>query len=439
MCCSVEFSEEESDIRSLRARGEALLPVRILSPPRDRSLRQLRADFPILQRQVQGRPFVYLDNACMALRPQVVLDAMQAYYGEYSGCHGRAQHAFGTATTAALESARRSLQAFIGARQASEVIFTKSTTEAINLVARGLGLQAGNAVLCSDLEHNSNLLPWRQLQREEGVEHRVFPTTLDTRFDMGAFKARLDGRVKLVSVLLSSNLSGVSFPLEEIVHEAHRVGAMVLADAAQAAMSHAIDVQALGVDFLALSGHKLLGPTGTGILYARQELQDELQPLLLGGETVREVSFQDHVLGEAPYRFEAGLQNYAGFIGLGAAVDYLDQLGPARIAKQLRLLNRQATDELRRLDRVRILGPDDPAQRSGILSFTVQGIDALDVAFLLDQGANIMTRAGRHCVHAWYNERGWPAAVRASFALYNSPEEADYFCWAVKDVLRRYG
>ena len=438
MCCSVEIPEEEGDIGTLRAKGEVHLPVRILAPAKKRDLRKLRGDFPILERTVGGKPAVYLDNACMALRPAAVIDAINGYYREYSGCHGRAQHAFGAATTAAFDDARRTVRDFIGASDASEILFTRNTTEAINMVASGLAWKPGDVVISSDLEHNSNLLPWQGLATNHGVEHRIVPTRPDTRFDMAAFRQRLDSRVKLVSVLHTSNLTGVSFPIADIVREAHRVGALVLVDAAQGVVGHDIDVRGLGVDLLAFSGHKALGPTGTGVLYARKDVQERLSSRLLGGETVTDATYTGHTLGPAPYRYEAGLQNYAGIIGLGAACSYIDSVGQARIAKRVRELNTMATEQLAKLGRVEILGPADPALRSGLFTFRLQGIASSDVAWLLSTGANIMTRAGKHCVHAWYNARNEAPAVRASFAFYNSPEEVEFFCWTVKDILRSY-
>ncbi len=438
VCCSVEIQKEPGDIGALRARGEVTLPVRILAPPRKRALRKLREDFPILQQRTAGRPAVYLDSACSSLRPTAVIDAIDSYYRSYSGCHGRAQHAFGTATTAAFEDARRTVGGFLGAKAASEIVFTRNTTEAINLVARGLDWRQGDAVVTSDLEHNSNLLPWQDLAERAGVEHRVVPTRPDTRFDMDAFRARLDPRVKLVSVLHSSNLTGVTFPIADIAREARRVGAMVLVDAAQGALGHDLNVDHSGVDFLAMSGHKALGPTGTGVLYAKRTAQDRLTGMLAGGETVTDTTYTGRTLGPAPYRFEAGLQNYAGIIGLGAALQYIEDVGQRRIARHVRTLNTLATEQLGKLDRIDILGPADPALRSSLLTFTVRGIEASDVAWLLSQGANVMTRAGKHCVHAWYNARGQAPAVRASFAFYNTPEEVEFFCWTVKDVLRAY-
>lgn len=212
----------------------------------------------------------------------------------------------------------------------------------------------------------------------------------------------------------------------------------MLVDAAQGVVGHDLNVGKLGVDLLAFSGHKALGPTGTGVLYARKDVQDRLNSMLTGGETVTDTTYTGHTLGPAPFRYEAGLQNYAGIIGLGAALSYVQSVGQRRIAKQVLELNTMATQQLGRLDRIEILGPADPALRSGLFTFRVRGIAASDVAWLLSTGANVMTRAGKHCVHAWYNARGQDPAVRASFAFYNSPEEVDFFCWTVKDILRSY-
>ena len=439
MCCSVEWTEETRDLSAIRARGEVLLPSRLVAPPSQPDVARWRADFPALAQRIHGKPVVYLDNACMSLRPQVVLDAMATYYGQMSGCHGRVDHYFGTATTRAFRNAREVVQAFVGAAKPSEILFTRNTTESLNVVANVLGLKAGDAVVTSDLEHNSNLLPWLALRDRVGIEHRVVPTRADTTFDLTALRERLDRRVKLVSVLHTSNLTGVSFPVADIVAEAHRVGALVLLDAAQGALHGDLDVRALGVDFLAFSGHKVLGPTGTGVLYAREDLLERLPCFLYGGETVQDSTYEGYTLGPAPDRFEAGLQDYAGAIGLAQALTYLNDVGARTIARQIARLNRQASDELAKTKGVHVLGPADPAQRGGVLNVHVDGIDAGDVAYLLNKHANIMTRSGKHCVHAWYNARKLPGSLRASFSFYNTPEEVEAFVWTLRDVLRFFG
>jgi cysteine desulfurase/selenocysteine lyase len=436
MCCSVEFEEEARDLSAIRARGEVLMPLRLLEAPSQPELVRLRADFPALAQRIHDKPVVYLDNACMSLRPQVVLDAMTAYYTQFPGCHGRVDHYFGTATTKAYRGARESVQGFLGARQPSEIRFTRNTTESINIIANVIGLQPGDAVVSSDLEHNSNLLPWLALRQRAGVEHRIVPTAPDTTFDLDAFRARLDGRVKLVSVLHSSNLSGVTFPIADIVAEAHRVGALVLVDAAQGMLHGDLDVRALDVDFLAFSGHKVLGPTGTGVLYVKEELLKDLPCFLFGGETVQDSTYEGFTLGLPPDRYEAGLQDYAGAIGLGAALDYVREVGTRSIARQIARLNARATDALAKTRGVTILGPADAARRGGVLNLLVEGVDAGDVAYLLNKHANIMTRSGKHCVHSWYNARKVPNSLRASFSFYNTPEEVDFFVWTLRDIMR---
>ncbi len=438
MCCSVEFEDEDRDLSAIRAKGEVLLPLRILAAPSQPDIARIRADFPVLGQRINDKPIVYFDNACMSLRPKAVIEALSTYYTDYSGCHGRVDHSFGTATTKAFKNARASVQAFIGARNPSEILFMRNTTEAINVVANVLRLQPGDAVLCSDLEHNSNLLPWLALRDRSGVEHRVFATNADTSFEMAAFRARLDRKVKLVSVLYSSNLSGVTFPLGDIVREAHSVGAKVLVDGAQGMLSGDMDVRDLDIDFLAFSGHKILGPTGTGVLYGKEELLADLPCFLYGGETVTDTTYDGYTLGRAPDRFEAGLQDYAGAIGLGAAVEYIGGIGKRAIRKQVTKLNTMASEELAKTKGITVIGPTDAAKRGGVLNFRVDGMDSGDVAYLLNKSANLMVRSGKHCVHSWYNARGVPSSVRASFSFYNTPEEVDFFVWTLRDILRFY-
>lgn len=438
MCCSVDIKREDRTLSAIRSQQAIRLPLRILGQPSQSDIAATRRDFPILARQINGHPVVYLDNACMSLRPKAVIDAITGYYTVYSGCHGRGEHHFGTETTNAYNAARRGIQEFIGARRPAEVLFVRNATEGINAVAGMLPFKSGDVVLCSDIEHNSNLLPWLRLNQTRGVEHRVFHTNPDTTFNMSSFLSRLDSSVKLVSIPHTSNLTGVTFPVGDIVREAHRVGAKVLVDAAQGMVDGEIDVRDLDVDFLVFSGHKMLGPTGIGVLYGREELLKDLPCFLMGGETVTDTTYEGYTLGEAPDRYEAGLQNYAGAIGLGAAAAYLKDQGAKRIRKQIRHLNTLVTEELAKTKGITLIGPPDPALRSGILTFQVEGLDAADVSYLLNEGANIMTRAGKHCVHSWYNAHGQPNSVRASFSFYNTPEEVEFFVWTLRDIMRFY-
>jgi cysteine desulfurase/selenocysteine lyase len=399
----------------------------------------IRQDFPALSQTARGRPVVYLDNACMTLKPNAVVDAIVAYYRTGPGCHGRTDHLFGQRATATYSGARLAIASFLNARHDREVVFTRNATEAINLVARGLDLAAGDVVLGSSIEHNSNLVPWQVLSAERGVRHEVLPTLADTRFDLAAFARRLDsGGVKLVSVVHTSNLTGVTFPVAEICEAAHRRGALVLVDAAQATLTHAIDVRALDADFLALSSHKMLGPTGFGALWARGEMLERLRPLVTGGETVLDTTYESRTEAGAPDRFEAGLQDYAGAAGAGAAAAYVAGLGPERIRRHAVALNTAATEGLLRVGGVRILGPEDPEARGSIVNFTMDGIASQDLSRLLNDGAGIMVRFGRHCVHSWYNATRTPDSVRVSFGPYNTTGEVDLLVEHVGRVARHF-
>ena len=398
-------------------------------------MNRYRGDFPVLERRIGGRPVVYLDNACVSLRPTVVVDAISRYYLEHPGCHGRTDHHFGRETTRAIDQARRRVQRYIGAGHPEEIVFLRNTTEGINLIANTFAWRSGDAVLCSDVEHNSNLLPWQGL-RHRGVEHRIFPTRPDTSFDMDAFREHLDGTVKLVSVLHSSNLSGVTFPIGDIIREAHRVGARVLVDAAQSMLHQDIDVVALDADFLVFSGHKVLGPSGTGVLYGKQDLLRSLPPFLRGGETVTDTTYHAATLADIPDRFEAGLQDDAGAIGLGAAVQYLMGVGKKAIRAETTALNEAATAGLSGLDGALVIGPPEATARGGILNFTLAGMNDGDLSRLLNENANIMVRQGKHCVHSWYNARSLPGSVRASFSFYNSQDEVDLLVRTLRDLVR---
>jgi cysteine desulfurase/selenocysteine lyase len=397
----------------------------------------LRPDFPALTRQYKGRPVVYLDNACMTLKPEAVLRA-EAEHGRVSpGCHGRTDHLFGLAATNAYDEARADLARFIGAREPGEVIFTRNTTEGINLIAAGLGMKEGDVVVASGLEHNSNLLPWQILAERSGVGHEVVPVRPDTTFDLEAYENVLRSkRVRLVSVLHTSNLSGVTFPVERIAELAHRHGALVLLDAAQAALTHRLDVQAWGADFLALSAHKMLGPTGMGLLFIRKELQGRVRPLLSGGETVTDTTYRSRTMAAGPDRFEAGLQNYAGAAGAAAAARYVAGLGPENILAHVVSLNEAFSSSLLSHRKARLIGPSEAARRGGICNFTIDGADSYAVAKALNRNGGIMVRAGKHCVHSWYHATGTADSVRVSFGPYNTKDEVERLLPALRRWLR---
>jgi cysteine desulfurase / selenocysteine lyase len=389
-------------------------------------LNKLRQDFPILRETPGQKPVVYLDTACQSLRPQAVMDAMNTYYNQYSACGGRSMHHLAAEVTHRCDQTRALAAKFFGASRKEEIIFTRNTTEGINLVANSLPWQSGDEILISDKEHNSNLIPWQKTARQKGTLLKFVPYTADNLFDLDAFNRLLTPKVKLVSLGFSSNLDGVTIPAAEVIKKAHQNGSLVLLDAAQTAPHYKIDVKKLDVDFLALSGHKMLGPSGTGILYGKYKLLEELEPFLVGGDTVATSTYDSCEFLPPPEKFEAGLQDYAGIMGLGAAFQYLQAIGFDAIQKQETQLNEFVTAAIRDVPGLTIIGPADPKLRGGILTFTIQGIDSHRVALMLDQMANITVRSGQHCVHSWFNAHQIKGSVRASFYFYNTQDEAAF-------------
>jgi cysteine desulfurase / selenocysteine lyase len=396
-----------------------------------------RSDFPAL-REAPGRTVpVYLDSACMSLVPTPVLRAMEAYYQDFPGCAGRSLHRFAEEVGRRYEGARAAYAKWLGRRDQSGVVFVRNATEAINLVAQGLTYRPGDRVLVTDREHNSNLIVWQRLAAERGIRLETLRLADDGTFDSDAFEAALANGVRVVSFFHTSNLDGRSLPIREITERAHDRGALVLFDGCQAAPHLKLDLDALGVDFYAVSAHKMLGPTGIGVLAAAPGPVAELRPLLLGGETVEWSTLTGHALRPPPHRFEAGLQNYAGVIGAHAALDYLAEVGPEEIASQQASLNRRVTSALRGEPRVAPLGPSDPDERPSIFAFALDGIDPHDAALFLDEGHDVMVRSGMHCVHSWYERRGLPGNVRASFYLYNNRQDADALVKGLTELLER--
>ena len=387
-------------------------------------IKKIRQDFPIMQRSAGTKDVVYFDSACQSLRPNVVIEAVNQYYLKSSACSGRSMHHLAADVTRSVDQARASVAKFLGAGKKEEIVFTRNTTEGINLVANSLDLGAGDVVVISDKEHNSNLIPWQVLARRKGIQVRIVPSQADNTFDLAAFEKTLVGPVKLVSLGYTSNLDGVTLPIEEIIKRSHRAGALVLLDAAQAAPHRRIQVKALDVDFLALSGHKLLGPSGTGVLYGKYTLLEKLEPFLVGGDTVATSTYTSCEFLPPPEKFEAGLQDYAGILGLGAAVEYLQKVGFDSIQKQELLLNEFLTAGIRDIPNVKWIGPADPRLRGGIVTFYIEGIDSHRIALMLDQMANVQVRSGQHCVHSWFHARQIQGSVRASAYFYNTLDEA---------------
>jgi len=396
----------------------------------------VRREFPAL-RDRPGGPPVYLDSACMSLVPRPVLAAMEEYYAEYPGCAGRSLHRFAEEVGGRYEAARSTFARYLGRSDPRGIVFLRNATEAINLVAQGLPWKRGDRVLISDQEHNSNLVVWHRLVEERGIRIDVLPLADDGGFDGDALEEAIRPGTRLVSLFHTSNVDGRSLPVREIVERAHARGSLVLIDGCQAAPHRRVDADRWGVDFYPVSAHKMLGPTGTGVLAAAIEPLSTLRPLLIGGETVEWTTLEGHALRPPPHRFEAGLQNYAGVLGAKAAVDFLDRIGPEAIEAQQRSLNERVSKELDGERRVHVLGPERPADRPSIYGFTLDGIDPNDAAVFLDEGHRVLVRSGMHCAHSFYARRGLSGNVRASFYLYNSTEDAAALVRGVREMLER--
>lgn len=397
-------------------------------------IHKIRQDFPILQKEIAGKPVIYLDTACQSLRPHQVMDAVLHYYNDEPACSGRSNHKLAVQVTQDVDAARALAAKFFNASKKEEIIFTRNTTEGINLVANSLAFKSGDVVLVSDKEHNSNLIPWQIQVKKQGIRLEIIPSLPDNTFDMAAYEKMLSKQVRLVSIGQTSNLDGVSVPVAEIIKKAHQHGALVMLDAAQSAPHRQVNVKTLDVDFVALSGHKMLGPSGTGILYGKLALLEKMDPFMVGGETVATSTYTDCQFLPPPEKFEAGLGNYAGMIGLGAALKYLQGIGFDAIQKQETLLNEFITREIKDIPGLKIIGPADARLRGGIVDFYVDGIDSHSIALMLDQMANVMVRSGQHCVHSWFNAHQIKGSVRASFYFYNTLEEAEVFTSNLKKI-----
>jgi len=395
-------------------------------------IQKIRLDFPVLQKKWNGKYPIYFDNACMTLKPKQVMDAMNEYYNEYPVCGGRSLHRMAKLVDEKVAQSREKIQKFLGAERPEEIIFTRNTTEGLNLVANCLEFKKGDIVLTTDREHNSNLIPWQVQSNKKGIKHIVVYSNQDNTFNIEDFKEILskNKNVRLVSMVHTSNLDGYTLPAKDIIKIAHDNNVLVMLDGAQSAPHRPVDVRALDVDFFALSVHKMLGPSGMGVLFGKHHLLEELSPFIVGGDTVSDTTYEGAKFLPPPEKFEAGLQNYAGIIGSGAAVDYLKNVGLSNIEKYEEKINRIITDGIKNIPGLKIIGPQDPKQRGGIVSFTVEftkGGDAHDIAIVLDETENIAVRSGAFCVHSWFNYRKCEAAVRASVYLYNTEEEAMKF------------
>ena len=387
----------------------------------------IRADFPILHQQVKGKPLVYLDNAATTQKPQAVMDALSSYYSSINSNVHRGAHTLSDLATRDFENARVTVQRFLNAPSEKEIIWTRGTTESINLVANSFGrafLKPGDEILISAMEHHSNIVPWQIVAQQTGATLKVIPVTSQAELDMDAFENLLSENTKLVSVVHVSNALGTINPVKEIVQKAHGVGAKVLLDGAQATPHWAIDVQELDCDFYALSGHKVFGPTGIGVLFGKTEALQAMEPYQAGGEMILQVSFDGTTYNELPYKFEAGTPNIAGAIGLAAAINYLNQFDRNELAAHEAALLQSTLEQAETLGGIQLIGCAQ--QKAGVFSFLLEGAHPHDVGTLLDQ-QGIAVRTGHHCAMPIMDQFNIPGTARASFAFYNTQEEVNAF------------
>ncbi len=399
------------------------------------NVEKIREDFPILKPVTDGKPLVYLDNAATSQKPEQVIETLDRYYREYNANIHRGIYKISEEATAAHEEARAKIARFINAQSPDEIVFLRGTTEAINLVAQSWGranIGLGDSIMLTEMEHHSNIVPWQLLAKEKTATLKYVGITDDGALKRDDFQQHMEnGGVKLFGVAHSSNVLGTINPVRELVREAHKHGCRVVVDAAQSVPHMPVDVQDLDCDFLAFSGHKMCGPTGIGVLYAKKKLLEEMPPFHGGGEMIREVHLYEASWKEPPYKFEAGTVNIEGGIGLGTAVDYLSNIGMRNIHLHERELTAYALDRLSKVNGLRMYGPEDPQVRGGVVSFNVGDIHSHDMATLLDED-NIAVRSGQHCAQPLHERFGIPSTTRASFYLYNTEEEVDRLVSSLK-------
>ena len=398
-----------------------------------KSILEIRTDFPILSRTIHNKPLIYFDNGATSQTPTQVIEAIVHYYSYQNANIHRGVHTLSQEATDAYEEARKKLQRYFNARKSSEILFTAGTTHGINLVANGYGtlMQEGDEVIISASEHHSNIVPWQLACQRSGATLKVIPMNEKGILDLEVYNQLLNKRTKIVCVQHVSNALGNIHPIEEIIEKAHRVGAVVLVDGAQAASHLQPDMQTLDVDFYAVSAHKMYGPTGIGALYGKEELLLQLPPYQGGGEMIKEVHFEESTYADLPYKFEAGTPNICGGIAFGATIDYIQQLGMEAIATHEHKLLEYAIAKLQNIEGITLYGNDDLSKRTAVISFNLQNIHPYDVGVILDQ-FGIAVRTGHHCAQPIMDFYCIPGTVRASFAVYNTFEEIDTFVEAVK-------
>ena len=395
----------------------------------------IRRDFPTV-RSGQG---IYLDSACQSLRPDSVIRAITDYYENYPACGGRSVHSMATKVSMAMDDARETLASFFGTDDPDCYIFTKNCTEGLNTAAYGLGLGRGDVVVTTDTEHNSNHVPWLFLRENMGVRRRIVKSDAEGRFDLEAFHKAMSRDVKVVSVQHASNVTGCSVPVKAVTEIAHDFGATVVIDGAQAAPHMPVDLKRIDADVYCMSIHKMLGPSGMGVMYGKREVLERMRPLALGGGTVGLATYESVNLAPIPDKFEAGLHDYAGIVGTKAALDYLSGVGMEEVMRWDQTLMERILSNLEDVRNLHVVGPRDAPSRGGVFSFNIDGLGAHDIAMMLDSMAGVMIRSGMHCAHPFYVSRGIDGSARASTYIYNTPEEIDVFTDTVRHIAETFG
>ncbi len=396
--------------------------------------KSVRKDFPTIRK---GNS-VYLDNACQSLKPDCVIDAIMEYYQEYPACGGRSVHSMATQVSMGIDESREALADFFNWDDPNCFAFTKNCTEGMNSVAYGFGLKKGDCVLTTDTEHNSNHVQWIQMEESHGIKRKFSKSGFDGSFDIESFKNQLSKDVKLVSVGHVSNVTGASVPLKEIVELAHDKEVPVLADGAQAAPHMPIDLKDLDVDFYCASLHKMLAPTGVGMMFGKMDYLKKMKPFISGGGIVGLTTYDSVKISPPPERFEAGLSNYSGIIGVKPALEYLKKVGMDEISKHECHLMKRIMDNTQDIKGLQIVGPEDPEKRGGVFSFNIDGLASHDIAMMLDSMGSVMIRSGMHCAHPFFVSRNIDGCARASVYLYNDNEEVDKFTKLLEKIAETF-
>ncbi len=401
----------------------------------------VRQDFPILKRQVNGKPLIYLDNAATTQKPNVVIEAEVDYYRQYNANVHRGIHALAEEATTAYENSREKVCQLLNAVSTKEIIFTRGTTESINLAAYAWArhnLKAGDEIVVSIVNHHSNIVPWQMIARETGAVIKWLDLDGEFRIKNEELRNFLSsGKVKLVALTHASNTLGLLYDVKPLIKQAHEAGALVILDGAQSVPHSQIDVQDLDCDFFAFSGHKMCGPTGIGVLYAKEKILDTMKPFHGGGEMIKAVTKEDFVTNDLPWKFEAGTPNMAGVIGLGVAIDYLQKIGWPAIHQHEQELTQYALEQMKQIEKLHIMGPTEAENRIGVIAFIIDGMHPHDIAAELDKHG-IAVRAGHHCTQPLHTQLGLNGSTRASFYIYNTREEVDKLISGIREVIKIY-